>query len=66
MPNRQHDGQLLKFQFPSNYVKMFDIGQDLLIGAGPQFPYLSIKRGIENTETGFQLYRLPKEARGIE
>ena len=53
LPNRQQDGQLLKFQFPSNNVKMFDIGQDLLIGAGPQFPYLAIKRGIENSESGF-------------
>ena len=43
---------------------MFDLGQNLIVGAGPQFPYLVVKRLDDAID--FNLYKLPNEARGIE
>ena len=43
---------------------MFDLGQNLIVGAGPQFPYLVVKRMDDAID--FNLYKLPNEARGIE
>ena len=34
---------MFKFLFPSPNVKLFDFGQNMLVGAGPQFPYICIK-----------------------
>ena len=43
LPNRQNEGQILSFRFPSPQIKSFDIGQNVIVGAGPAFPYLCIK-----------------------
>jgi len=52
LPNRQHEGQVCKFKFPTSNVKMFDFGQNLIVGAGPQLPYLIIKHLNGSDTTG--------------
>ena len=55
---------------------MFDIGVNLLVGGGPQFPYIIIKylksqdvsESTIRTEAGGDelCFRLPNEARGVD
>jgi len=66
LSTRQQDSKLFKFQFPSAEVKLFDFGANMIVGSGPQFPHLVVKRNLIAGNTDFTLYKLPREARGIE
>ena len=48
LPNRQEEGQVYKFRFPSAGVKIFDFGQNMLVGAGPSFPYIVVKHTMHS------------------
>lgn len=64
LPNdRQNEGQILSFRFPTPQIKTFDIGQNVIVGSGPSFPYLCIK---QLQQSDYQLYRLPNNARGVD
>ena len=49
-------------------MKLFDIGQGTIVGGGPAYPYLILKKtAAEGQESGeMTVYKLPNEARGIE
>jgi hypothetical protein len=57
LPNRQQDGQIFKYKFPTSQIKLFDIGHNIIVGAGPSFPYIVVKPTTDTSE--YTVYKLP-------